>query len=205
MRPHRLPLRHPTALLHIRQILHWTGRPGPKSGTDLSDITQSEPQLTLVRGVRVASTSHSTQESNRLLHLLFPELRAKARDWPRRAPWRRYTCAHCCSTRRNPSPPVRINGQGRLHFLLLYVYLSSASSLGCREPLPLLDKPTLGSISVHTDVHVTAHPRMASLFTGAGGAPVPLSESRPPHDGRAPPQHQHSAALPETPQTLSTA
>ena len=110
---------YPAALLHIHRNLHWTGRPGPKSGTDLIDINQSEPQLTQLRGVRVTSTSHSTLKSNRLPHLPFPELRAKARDWPRRTPLRRDKCTHCCSTRRNPSPPVRIIGPSRLMFMLL--------------------------------------------------------------------------------------
>ena len=195
---------HPTALLHIRQILHWTGRPGPKSGTDLSDITQSEPQLTQVRGVRVASTSTRRRSPTDFFICSSP-------NYGRR-PGTGLDERHGAVT--HVHTVVRLEG---IHHLLYastakadfiscsYVYLSSVSSLGCREPLPLLDKPTLGSISVHTDVHVTAHPRMASLFTGAGGTPVPLSEPRPPHDGKAPPQHQHSAALPETPQTLSTA
>ena len=108
---------NPTALLHIRRNLHWTGRPGPKSGTDLTDANQSEPQLTQVRGVRVASMSHSTLKSDRLHHPLFPEQ-------PRQEPFCRYTCTHCCSTRRNPSPHVRIIGPSRLMFMLLCLLIT---------------------------------------------------------------------------------
>ena len=115
---------HPTALLHIRRHLHGTGRPGPKSGTDLTDTNKSEPQLTQVRGVRVASMSHSTLKSDRLHHSLFPEQRAKARDWPRQKTLSRYTCTHCCSTRRNPSSHVRIMGPNRLMFMLLCLLIT---------------------------------------------------------------------------------
>ena len=191
---------YPAALLHIRPNLHWTGRPGPKSGTDLIDITQSEPQLTQVRGVRVASTSHSTLKSNRLPHLPFPELRAKARDWPRRTPLRRYTCTLCCSTRRNPSPPVRIMGQSRLMFMLLCLLVIHL--------IPHVQGAPTSTGQARTWQHKRAYRRararashMASPRTEAGGTPVPLSVPGRPRKVRAPPQHP--AALTETPRALS--